>query len=478
MLGVELTFGRGEQPVDDLAVLGLGRRFGQTAQPTVGVEIGDAGALDEDLLDVSAREQLTQRTELGDRTQHASRHLRRVAERHLVAEPGAALVVVDRALDLDAHLADLGRRLQAPALDAGDRVAADDVVRVGPNRHDAARTASRVGDRARASRRPARASSATARVNAPRATGVPFHAASPTRRSAGTNTTSTNGRLVRDLLVELAPPEPRVGRAIHDDQQRRVGRERERLDRPRRASRATPCGEGSHTATTTSDFADERARRREPSARRARRDVLEHARAVGDDDVGVVGEPVDDPHDLARPHLRPRVRVRQPGDDRKPRRRFDDDAPLELAAAVLDRVDRGAEVRLDRQVQPSRDRRRNVVGVDEHARRSRRPSASASSIAISVRPTPGGPPTVTSRPSAWRGDDRTRSGSRSSRRPATLTIARTNASGPASDSTSASTPSASRCSRLAVSSRSCTPTTARPCACTSATSARVSAGQR
>ena len=58
-----------------------------------------------------------------------------VAERDLFAEPRPALVVVDRALDLGVHLGELALRLQSPTLDAGDRVVADHVVRVGSRRH-------------------------------------------------------------------------------------------------------------------------------------------------------------------------------------------------------------------------------------------------------------------------------------------------------------------------------------------------------
>ena len=95
-----------------------------------------------------------------------------VAERNLLAEPRAALVVVDRALDLGVHLGELPFRLQAAPLDAGDRVVPDDVVRVGPRRRRARsrrhveprRRAADAGtrdDRARAARAP--------RVNRPRA---------------------------------------------------------------------------------------------------------------------------------------------------------------------------------------------------------------------------------------------------------------------------------------------------------------------
>ena len=53
VLRVQLAFGRGEQPVDDLTVLVLGRRFGEAAQPPSPIEVRDARALDEDLFDVA-----------------------------------------------------------------------------------------------------------------------------------------------------------------------------------------------------------------------------------------------------------------------------------------------------------------------------------------------------------------------------------------------------------------------------------------
>ena len=151
-------------------------------------------AFDEHLLDVAPREKLAQRSELRDRTQHPLRHLRRVTQRHLVAEPSATLIVVDRALDLDPHFADLGGGLQPPPLDPGDRVASDDVVRVGPDGHEVASGAASI-DESRGRASTWSASSATARLNAPRPTAVPAHAASVTRRSVGTNRTSHSGRL-------------------------------------------------------------------------------------------------------------------------------------------------------------------------------------------------------------------------------------------------------------------------------------------
>ncbi len=54
-----------------------------------------------------------------------------VDERHFIAEVRAALVVVDRAPDLDAHLVEIALRTEPTALDPREDVAADDVVCVG-----------------------------------------------------------------------------------------------------------------------------------------------------------------------------------------------------------------------------------------------------------------------------------------------------------------------------------------------------------
>ena len=64
-------------------------------------------------------------------------HRGRIAERELLAEPRPPLVVVDSALDLGPHLGELALRLQPAALDAGERVPADHLVRVGARGHDA-----------------------------------------------------------------------------------------------------------------------------------------------------------------------------------------------------------------------------------------------------------------------------------------------------------------------------------------------------
>ena len=52
VLGVQLTLGLGEHPVEDLAVLVLGGRLSQSAQSSGGVEVRDPRALDEDLFHV------------------------------------------------------------------------------------------------------------------------------------------------------------------------------------------------------------------------------------------------------------------------------------------------------------------------------------------------------------------------------------------------------------------------------------------
>jgi hypothetical protein len=147
MLRVQLSFSRRKQTVDDLAILALGRRLGQAAQPSVGIEIRDTRTFDEHFFDVSPSEQLTEGTEVGDRSQDAAGHLRRIAQRDLVTEPGASLIVVDRTLDLDLDLGDLRRGLQPSPLDARDRIAPDDLVGVGTGDHDARSSAGRVAPR-------------------------------------------------------------------------------------------------------------------------------------------------------------------------------------------------------------------------------------------------------------------------------------------------------------------------------------------
>ncbi len=54
---------------------------GETAQATGAVEVRDARALDEDLLDVAPGDQIGEGTEVGDRPQHPVGHLRRIDER-------------------------------------------------------------------------------------------------------------------------------------------------------------------------------------------------------------------------------------------------------------------------------------------------------------------------------------------------------------------------------------------------------------
>ena len=184
MFRVELALGHGEQTIEDLAVLVLGRRLGQAVQPSGGVEIRHAGALDEDLLHVGARQQVGERAQIRDRPQHAMHHRGGVTERNLLTRPRLAFVVLDRALDLGVHFGQLLLRLQPAPFDAGDHIVPNDVVGVGTGHagervsrcHFQSARRRRRGIACTISRTPS-----MARVNRPRPTGRPAHAASDTR---------------------------------------------------------------------------------------------------------------------------------------------------------------------------------------------------------------------------------------------------------------------------------------------------------
>lgn len=66
MLRVELPVSGGEQALDDLTVLGLTGRGRKTSESPRGVEVRHARALDEDLLHVAPRDQVGERSEVGD----------------------------------------------------------------------------------------------------------------------------------------------------------------------------------------------------------------------------------------------------------------------------------------------------------------------------------------------------------------------------------------------------------------------------
>src|SRR6266540_2359671 len=119
-----------EVPLDDLAILALGGRSGQAAEPARAVEIRDAGTLDENLLDIASGNEVRQRAEVGDRAQHAIDHPAGVAERHLVAEVGAPLVVVDGSMYFTADLIEIAFGTQAALLNSREHVAADGAVRI------------------------------------------------------------------------------------------------------------------------------------------------------------------------------------------------------------------------------------------------------------------------------------------------------------------------------------------------------------
>ena len=194
VLRVQLAVGRGEQPLDDTAVLGLAGGHRQPAESARSVEVGDARALEEDLLDVAPCEQLGERAEVGDRSQQLLDDGVGIGERPGLAEVGPLLVGGDRLAHLGPHLLRVGVGAQPSAFESVEHVGADRVVRAagGSNlsrdRHD------RPPRRRRARRRPVSpasraASTATDRAKGPSPTTTPSQAASPTRGSSGSTWT-------------------------------------------------------------------------------------------------------------------------------------------------------------------------------------------------------------------------------------------------------------------------------------------------
>ena len=159
-----------------------------------------------------------------------------------------------------------------------------------------------------------------------------------------------------------------------------------------------PCGDASQTATNVSASpTSERAVANRDRACTVR-EVIQRARAVDHDERRLARQAVDDPHDLARPDLVPRTRVRQTGHDVQVRRALALDRRVERAETVLDRVDCGAQVRLDR---------RGAAGARSRARRRRRRRApwdgrrrARGRVGSRSRCDrhPAAPPTATSRP--------------------------------------------------------------------------------
>ena len=137
----------------------------------------------------SVREQLGERAEVGDGTDHALRHRVGLAEWDRQPETRVAFVVVDRAAHLAAHLFEIAVGTKAARLDASERGDADHLVGTAIVGHDRGPDVSAAAGSATT---PA-ATSRSARAKAPRRTRPPDHAASSTRRSAGTKT-SDSGR--------------------------------------------------------------------------------------------------------------------------------------------------------------------------------------------------------------------------------------------------------------------------------------------
>ena len=203
----------------------------------------------------------------------------------------------------------------------------------------------------------------TARLNRPRVTGRPSHAASTTRESAPTKPTSITSMLEQISLNSSARRNVADGARFTITTIGVVGAS-PRASTVHASKRAMPTGLASHTATSTSASIASARAGREASARRST-EILERPQSVDDDDLSRAAEMIDDADHLARPDLHPTRRVRDAAEHRELGRGLPLDARDETAAAVLDCVDRGAEVGLQRQAQTLRDRGPDVVAVGQ-----------------------------------------------------------------------------------------------------------------
>jgi hypothetical protein len=130
MFRVQLPLGCRKQTVDDEPVLQFRCRLGETTEVPGRIEIRDACAFDEHLLDIAPGEQLAQRPEVRDRAEDAFHHLVAIGERALVTRARSPLVCVDRTFDLMTHFAKLRGGLEPPLFDRNQRVPSDRFVRV------------------------------------------------------------------------------------------------------------------------------------------------------------------------------------------------------------------------------------------------------------------------------------------------------------------------------------------------------------
>jgi hypothetical protein len=85
----------GEQSFDDLTSLRLRGGLGETSQPSASVDVRDGGTLDEDLFDVTTREEWSEYPEVGYRANNTLDHRGRIVERSGLSEVRTALVLVN-----------------------------------------------------------------------------------------------------------------------------------------------------------------------------------------------------------------------------------------------------------------------------------------------------------------------------------------------------------------------------------------------
>ena len=222
--GVEPPVGAGQQPVDELPILGRRGRLHQRLEPAVGPDVRDPVALDEDLLDVGRLDQLGHRPESGDRLPQPLHHALGIPQRHGVAGVGGSLVVGDGGSGDLPDGVGVGGRAQLALLDRLGDATAELVV-----------DAQRLSSATETSSGPVGIAVATAtdptnparersrRTKPPRRTTSPCHDALRTLLSVGRNVSVAGRQRALQFGRQLAMDEAARRRLVDDDVDRHAG---------------------------------------------------------------------------------------------------------------------------------------------------------------------------------------------------------------------------------------------------------------
>jgi len=123
---IDAPAGRPQHPLDELGHLAGGEDQRGELRAAPARDEHAAGLVDPDLLDRPVVEERLQRTEPGDRVEHGTRHVCRIAERRQRRRHRAIEVLTDHIVDQPAHHVRFGDRIDATPADEFANLALDD----------------------------------------------------------------------------------------------------------------------------------------------------------------------------------------------------------------------------------------------------------------------------------------------------------------------------------------------------------------